>query len=120
MRGGFEVCSIAAPPGRIRGMDEQKPSDPSPNIAQAVAGLAILSGFVLMHAAIPIALWFALPTTGDGWPWIWTLALGVAIALVIAVVGYLLLLVAQIICWRQWGYWPRLFCNVRNRESGSA
>jgi protein-S-isoprenylcysteine O-methyltransferase Ste14 len=96
-------------------MDEQQ----HPTVAESVAGLMIMSGFMILLTAIPIGVLYAMPSHSDGLPWTWTAAAaGVLIAIFMAV-GLLLIFAASAICRWQWGYWPDVFWVSKKKESDS-
>jgi hypothetical protein len=96
-------------------MDEQQ----QPTVADSVAGLLFMSGFMILLTAIPNGVIYAMPSHSDGLPWTWTAGAAAALIAIFAAAGPLLIFIASAICRWQWGYWPDVFWSSPKKGSAS-
>jgi ABC-type dipeptide/oligopeptide/nickel transport system permease component len=95
---------------------EPKPREPGPTIAETAAGLMFVAGFMSVLVSLPLGIILPLQVRRKlDFDWTWTIIFGLAITITLAVVGLLLILSAQIICWWRWGEWPSVFWSHKKQ-----
>jgi len=88
-----------------------------PTIADTIAGLLFISGFMTLLMSLPLGVMFALPPHADGLPWTWTAKTSAVLTVIFIAFGFLLIYLAAAI-WRcQWGYWPDIFWSSTKPHS---
>jgi hypothetical protein len=99
-------------------MDEQAKEKPTP--ADHIAGLLILSGFMILFGSPLFGAVLALKSHPGVGGLGWFAVVGTALTAVCAAVGFLLIYIGAAICRWQWGYWPDVFWTSRKKSSAGS
>ena len=99
-------------------MDEQ--AKQKPTATDHIAGLLILSGFMILFGSPLFGAVIALKSYPGVGGLGWFTVIGTALTAVFAAVGILLIYIAAAICRWQWGYWPVVFWTSKKKRSAGS